>query len=67
MATTPPEVAFMAAILKQLLADLRSPGSHIREEARVCVARGGLAYWDTTLGMDGALVRQMRQRMPRGC
>jgi len=52
--------------LQQRLADLRSPVSPIREEARLFVARGEVRWWDETMGMGGAVERQRRQHLPPG-
>jgi hypothetical protein len=67
MAATSPEIELIGAIMKHILVDLKSPVSHVREEARLFVARGGVRWWDEAMGMGGSLARQMRRHMPRGC
>jgi hypothetical protein len=67
MAATSPEIELIGAIMTHILVDLQSPVSQVREEARLFVACGGVRWWDEAMGMGGSLVRQRRQRMPRGC
>ena len=66
MPATSPDIARVGAVLQQRLADLRSPVSPIREEARLFVARGEVRWWDETRGMGGAVERQRRQPLPPG-
>ena len=52
-----PELHFLAAILRQLVTDARSPSPQVRGEAvRFLANRRNLQYWEDLLGLrDGAL------------
>ena len=55
----PPEMAFLAAIVRQVLSDVRSPDDHVRQEALGFLRNTKhVAYWDHFLGLSGRLERE---------
>lgn len=54
------EAHLIAAMLHQVVVDVRSPRADRREEAwRFLADPQGLRWWDEALGMNGSLLRMM--------
>ena len=58
-ARLPPELAFLSAIMRQLLADARSPYANIRAEARQFLRNEKhVQFWDDFLALNGRLLQE---------
>jgi hypothetical protein len=62
-ADTTGETMLIAAILRQLLKDARSPHAHIREQITAWLADGeALRFWGDIAGLDGEVLRAAVQQ-----
>ena len=54
----PPELMLLSAVIRQMLDDARSSSAAVREEALTFLKNTKyVSYWDSFLGLDGALLR----------
>ena len=61
-----PKLHLLTAILRQVLADAQSPREPIRAEAQPCLqSEDFVEYWDSFLGLGGALHEQVHHVLRR--